>query len=68
MQKYLVNVEMAINEFKNADELRKKAEEALQANQALTWKSSVGIELTADEQQSYKDNVTTFCGKQNFRA
>ena len=51
---------MAINEFKNADELRKKAEEALQANQALTWKSSVGIELTADEQQSYKDNVTTF--------
>ena len=58
--KYLVNVEMAINEFKNADELRKKAEEALQANQALTWKSSVGIELTADEQQSYKDNVTTF--------
>ena len=58
--KYLVNVEMAINEFKNADELRKKAEEALQANQALTWKSSVGIELTADEQQAYKDNVTTF--------
>lgn len=58
--KYLVNVEMAINDFKNADELRKKAEEALQANQALTWKSSVGIELTADEQQSYKDNVTTF--------
>ena len=58
--KYLVNVEMAINEFKNADELRAKAEEALQANQALTWKSSVGIELTADEQQSYKDNVTTF--------
>lgn len=58
--KYLVNVEMAINEFKNADELRKKAEEALQANQALIWKSSVGIELTADEQQSYKDNVTTF--------
>ena len=42
--KYLVNVEMAINEFKNADEL----------------KSSVGIELTADEQQSYKDNITTF--------
>lgn len=58
--KYLVNVEMAINEFKNADELRKKAEEALQANQALTWKSSIGIELTADEQQSYTDNVTTF--------
>ena len=58
--KYLVNVEMAINEFKNADQLRAKAEEALQANQALTWKSSVGIELTADEQQSYKDNVTTF--------
>ena len=58
--KYLVNVEMAINEFKNADKLRAKAEEALQANQALTWKSSVGIELTADEQQSYKDNVTTF--------
>lgn len=58
--KYLVNVEMAINEFKNADQLRAKAEEALQENQALTWKSSVGIELTADEQQSYKDNVTTF--------
>lgn len=58
--KYLVNVEMAINEFKNADQLRAKAEEALQANQALTWKSSVGIELTADEQQSYKDNITTF--------
>lgn len=58
--KYLVNVEMALNEFKGADQLRQKAEEALQANQALTWKSSVGIELTADEQQEYKDNVSTF--------
>ncbi|WP_330592174.1 phage tail tape measure protein [Fusicatenibacter saccharivorans] len=58
--KYLVNVDLALNEFKGADQLRQKAEEALQANQALTWKSSVGIELTADEQQEYKDNVTTF--------
>lgn len=58
--KYMTNVEMALNEFKGADQLRQKAEEALQANQALTWKSSVGIELTADEQQSYKDNITTF--------
>lgn len=58
--KYLVNVDLALNEFKGAEQLRQKAEEALQANQALTWKSSVGIELTADEQQEYKDNVTTF--------
>lgn len=58
--KYLVNVEFAIGEFKNADEMRKKAEEALQSNQALTWKSSIGIELTVDEQQQYKDNITTF--------
>lgn len=58
--KYLVNVEFAMGEFKNADEMRKKAEEALQSNQALTWKSSIGIELTVDEQQQYKDNITTF--------
>lgn len=48
--KYLVNVEMAINEFKNADELRKKAEEA-QAQ--LDWinqeyGSLSGKDLTAD--------------------
>lgn len=58
--KYLVNVELAMGEFKNADEMRKKAEEALQSNQALTWKSSIGIELAVDEQQQYKDNITTF--------
>lgn len=57
---YLVNVELALNEIKNADEMRTKAEEALEANQALTWKSSVGIELTADEQSDYTSNIETF--------
>lgn len=58
--KYLVNVELALGEFTNADQMRETAEKALQSNQVLTWKSSVGIELTADEQAEYTDNITTF--------
>lgn len=57
---WTVNVDLALGELKGADEARKKAEEALVDNQALEYKNSVGIELTADEQSAYKENVSTF--------
>lgn len=58
--KYLVNIDLAMNAITGADEMREKAQEALDANEVLTWKSSVGIELSPDEQQEYKDNISTF--------
>lgn len=57
---YLVNVNLAMGALNGADEMREKAQEALDSNAVLTWKSSVGIELTADEQQEYTDNISTF--------
>lgn len=57
---YLVNVDLAMGALNGADEMREKAQEALDSNAVLTWKSSVGIELTADEQQEYTDNISTF--------
>lgn len=58
--KYLVNIDLAMNAINGADEMREAAQKALDANEVLTWKSSVGIELSPDEQQEYKDNVSTF--------
>lgn len=58
--KYLVNIDLAMNAINGADEMRDAAQKALDANEVLTWKSSVGIELSPDEQQEYKDNISTF--------
>ena len=58
--KYLVNIDLAMNAINGADEMREAAQKALDDNEVLTWKSSVGIELTPDEQQEYKDNISTF--------
>ena len=59
-QKYLTNVELALNEVQNADNLRAEAQKALESNGVLEFKSRVGITLTADEQQEYTDNINTF--------
>ena len=58
--KFTANIEMALGQFNNADELRKEAEAALAANDALEWKCSVGMTLSEDEKQTYSDNVQTF--------
>lgn len=52
-QKYLTNVELALNEVQNADNLRAEAQKALESNDVLEFKSRVGITLTADEQAKY---------------
>lgn len=59
-QKYLTNVELALNEVQNADNLRAEAQKALESNDVFEFKSRVGITLTADEQQEYTDNINTF--------
>ncbi|EET60428.1 phage tail tape measure protein, TP901 family [Marvinbryantia formatexigens DSM 14469] len=59
-QKYLANVEVSLNEVKNADRLVKEAEEALRANDVLEFKGRLGIELTPEEQQQYTGNIETF--------
>lgn len=59
-QKYLTNVELALNEVQNADNLRAEAQKALESNDVLEFKSRVGITLIADEQQEYTDNINTF--------
>ena len=57
---YLVNVDLALGSIEKADDFAAAAQEALEENEVLIWKSSVGIELTADEQQSFTDNIDTF--------
>lgn len=59
-QKYLANVEVALNEVKNADKLRSDAEKALESNDVLEFKSRVGIKLTTEEREDYTDNIETF--------
>lgn len=59
-QKYLTNVEVALGEIKNADQLRADAEKALESNDMLEFKSSVGIKLTPEEQASYTENIENF--------
>lgn len=59
-QKYLTNVELALNEVQNADNLRAEAQKALESNDVLEFKSRVGITLTADEQQEYTNNINNF--------
>ena len=59
-QKYLTNVELALNEVHNADNLRDEAQKALESNDVLEFQSRVGIKLTADEQQDYTDNINTY--------
>lgn len=57
---YLVNVDLALGSIEKADDFAAAAQEALEENEVLIWKSSVGIELTADEQQNFTDNIDTF--------
>lgn len=55
-----VNIKLAVETLTGADECREKADEALKNNDALEYKSSVGIELTPEEQEDYKGNIETF--------
>ena len=57
---YLVNVNGALNEFENADELAAQAEEALAANDALEWKASIGAEWDEGDVNDYVDNINTY--------
>lgn len=59
-QKYLANVEVALNEVKNADKLREDAQKALESNDVLEFKSRVGIKLMTEEQEDYTSNIETF--------
>ena len=59
-QKYLTNVELALNEVKNADSLREAAQKALESNDVLEFKSRVGITLTPEEREDYTSNIKTF--------
>ena len=59
-QQYLVNVEYALNEVKNAEEFRLQAEAALNENNVLEFKGRVGVKLTPDEQRMYMDNIDKF--------
>lgn len=58
--KYIVNVEAALGEVRNADALREDAEAALAANDTLEWKCSIGMILDDGESQSYMDNINTY--------
>lgn len=55
-----VSVNDANKAFEKADELHKAAMEALSGNDSLEYKARIGISLTADEQQTYKDNIATY--------
>lgn len=57
---WIVNINTALGHFENADNLAKQAEEALAENDALEWKARVGIELTAEEQETYTANIEEF--------
>lgn len=59
-QKYLTNVELALNEVKNADSMREAAQKALESNDVLEFKSRVGITLTPEEREDYTNNIKTF--------
>ncbi len=59
-QKYLANVEFALNEVKNAEQFRADAQKALESNEILEFKSQVGIKLTPEEQEEYVGNIDTF--------
>ena len=58
--KYLVNVEGALNEFRNADKLAEEAEAALARNDALEWKASIGMKWDESEVSEYVQNIDTF--------
>lgn len=58
--KYLVNVETALNEFKNADSLEEEARAALQKNNVLEWKASIGMQWEESEVSEYISNIDTF--------
>lgn len=58
--KYLVNIEAALNEFENADELAKQAEEALASNDALEWMVSIGMKWDEEDVSNYISNIDTF--------
>lgn len=59
-QDYLVNVNASLGAIQNAEEFRAEAQAALESNDALEFKSRIGITLTADEQQEYTDNIKAF--------
>lgn len=59
-QKYLANVEFALNEVKNAEQFGEDAQKALESNEILEFKSQVGIKLTPEEQEEYVGNIDTF--------
>lgn len=58
--KYLVNIQGALNEFENADQLAEEAEAALAKNDALEWKASIGMEWDENEVSEYIANIDTF--------
>lgn len=58
--KYLVNIEAALNEFENADELAEQAEAALAENDSLEWMASIGVTWNEEDVSEYVSNIDTF--------
>ena len=57
---WLVNVDVSLGHFENAEEFTEQAEQALSNNDSLEWKARVGIKLTEDERSSYMQNIEDF--------
>ncbi len=57
---WTVDINLALGELRNADQLRSQAEESLNSNKSLEYKASVGITLTPDDMATYRTNVEDF--------
>ena len=54
------NITLALNELRNADQLRSDAKDKLEENDAIEYKARVGVTLTKDDMSAYTTNVETF--------
>ena len=58
--KYLVDIDAALNEFRNADQFASEVEDALAKNDTLEWKASIGMTWDENEVTQYVANIDDF--------
>ena len=58
--KSLENAQKALDEFDVLNSISAEAKEAVAEIEKMNWKISIGMELTADEQESYKQAVENY--------
>lgn len=58
--KSLENAQKALDEFDVLNSISAEAKEAVTEIEKMNWKISIGMELTADEQESYKQAVENY--------